>query len=472
MVEMLSAVVSGVTSLDKATDGMVAGLLTIWATTKIGLALLGKLASVFVVATTEMNMAAVAAKRWAAVKFMGMVGLGVAVLAIRDLTNNQRELIDTSENLVEKQRKTAQVAKEQADQLMNLAKKTELSNDEMNRAEGLIASITKEYGDMGWAVDRTAKKITGATAAMEKFNRRIVDIDIERMKARQRKLNANYDRVKKDLEDREEALGLAGESVKYQVTPGTEAGRRLKEWILGGKTRAEMKKELEELADEWWGLHDELEKIELRRTGEALDDEINDINDAAEASKELVNMRLDAERELRDFRIDQIEDAVERERAMVEARYKDEEDAIRRLIRARGGLVKLLETPKDLLEIMRMMQVVTTRRVEALAPIAADERMRAEVKKAAGIIGPMVAGAALAGGAFGPPMKVDKELARAQHVGLVQFHKAMQRALVDSEAKVEREQLKEQKGINKRLGEANNHLAEIAKKEGGVFAWG
>jgi len=142
--------------------------------------------------------------------------------------------------------------------LEELAKRQDLSNDEMEEADRIIQSLGSRYGDLGLSVDHAAQSIDGMTGAMERLLTAMRQPTIDQLDRETEELRANVRELLKEIESREgwrwnpfvnlprvvSGMGaLRSELAPFykQIQEAQEGMRELqrrKQALLGGETSA------------------------------------------------------------------------------------------------------------------------------------------------------------------------------------------------------------------------------------------
>ena len=119
-------------------------------------------------------------------------------------------------------------------ELIALEKQQSLTNDQMARAQFIVSELASRYGDLGIKVDEFTRRVYGASAAQEMFNRMQKAIEVQDLKNELATMEAERSRTKKSLEDRQhwwtsmgEAIG--GMSSREQLEKDREQADKIKE---------------------------------------------------------------------------------------------------------------------------------------------------------------------------------------------------------------------------------------------------
>lgn len=121
--------------------------------------------------------AAVLANPWLALA-AAITGAVAAIAAYKSAMSNVPKLETDAKDALEAGEAAAAQARADLERLKTLediSKRQRLSNSEVSEAARLAESLRQSYGDLGISVDAVAGKISGATAAQEKLNAKILE---------------------------------------------------------------------------------------------------------------------------------------------------------------------------------------------------------------------------------------------------------------------------------------------------------
>lgn len=121
--------------------------------------------------------AAVLANPWLALA-AAITGAVAAIAAYKSAMSNVPKLETDAKDALEAGEAAAAQARADLERLKTLediSKRQRLSNSEVSEAARLAESLRQSYGDLGISVDAVAGKISGATAAQDKLNAKILE---------------------------------------------------------------------------------------------------------------------------------------------------------------------------------------------------------------------------------------------------------------------------------------------------------
>ena len=116
-------------------------------------------------------------------------------------TEKAREQTTNAKALVDENMRVRDADRELFQQLDELSKKQNLTNEEFATAQNIVAELTKRYGDLGLRCDEATKSIQGMSNAQKAFNdaqRAIEKKDLENLLAKQRR---ELEALKKEAKD-------------------------------------------------------------------------------------------------------------------------------------------------------------------------------------------------------------------------------------------------------------------------------
>jgi TP901 family phage tail tape measure protein len=183
-----------------------------------------------------------------ALKFMiaNPILAGVAALAfvIYKLTDATAKLDHTQQRALEKGDALRRQHQAQFRELQTLADKQSLSNDEMARAETIISSLEKVYGDLGIRVNKTTGEIEGMSKAQTTLNKRMSSAAKAEANAALAEARANLGELRREQRETGglgfmQSAGLVGKAI---LSGGDEKG------MGGSGTRALGKAAKKEMA--------------------------------------------------------------------------------------------------------------------------------------------------------------------------------------------------------------------------------
>ena len=139
--------------------------------------------------------AAVLANPWLALA-AAITGAVAAIAAYKSAMSNVPKLETDAKDALEAGEAAAAQARADLERLKTLediSKRQRLSNSEVSEAARLAESLRQSYGDLGISVDAVAGKISGATAAQDKLNAKILEGRKQQLQAAINEARTNED---------------------------------------------------------------------------------------------------------------------------------------------------------------------------------------------------------------------------------------------------------------------------------------
>lgn len=139
--------------------------------------------------------AAVLANPWLALA-AAITGAVAAIAAYKSAVSNVPKLETDAKDALEAGEAAAAQARADLERLKTLediSKRQRLSNSEVSEAARLAESLRQSYGDLGISVDAVAGKISGATAAQDKLNAKILEGRKQQLQAAINEARTNED---------------------------------------------------------------------------------------------------------------------------------------------------------------------------------------------------------------------------------------------------------------------------------------
>lgn len=171
--------------------------------------------------------AAVLANPWLALA-AAITGAVAAIAAYKSAVSNVPKLETDAKGALEAGEAAAAQARADLERLKTLediSKRQRLSNSEVSEAARLAESLRQSYGDLGISVDAVAGKISGATAAQDKLNEKILE-------GRKRQLQAAINEARTNEESGAIEMDIAKNSVSdWDTLIGKKYGQSWKDYF-------------------------------------------------------------------------------------------------------------------------------------------------------------------------------------------------------------------------------------------------
>ena len=152
--------------------------------------------------------------------------------AATDAANAATRATEAQERFSQERAAQREADRQLFNELMALEKQQTLTNDQMARAQYIVAELTDRYGDLGIKVDETARKISGAAAAQRDFNEQQKKQEIQEIKDEIATMEAEIERKRASIRNRDswfggtmEAIGSGFNSEKMLMARQEEADR-------------------------------------------------------------------------------------------------------------------------------------------------------------------------------------------------------------------------------------------------------
>ena len=174
--------------------------------------------------------AAVLANPWLALA-AAITGAVAAIAAYKSAMSNVPKLETDARDKLEAGEAAAAQARADLERLKTLediSKRQRLSNSEVSEAARLAESLRQSYGDLGISVDAVAGKISGAAAAQDKLNAKILE-------ARRQTLQASINEARTNESTGAIEMDIAKNSVSdWDAIIGKKYGQSWKEYFTEG----------------------------------------------------------------------------------------------------------------------------------------------------------------------------------------------------------------------------------------------
>jgi TP901 family phage tail tape measure protein len=126
--------------------------------------------------------------------------VGAVAIAARAGASGAVELADALEGTRKKGDELRQLDDYRLQRLAQLAKQESLNSDEMREAAPLIATLSKQYGDLGLSLDTTTKKLVGFASAQQKVRKAMRAAAEAEVKAEIAEVEANQARFARQVQ--------------------------------------------------------------------------------------------------------------------------------------------------------------------------------------------------------------------------------------------------------------------------------
>ena len=220
------------------------------------------------------------------------------VYVIHDVTTHTAKLAEAQANARsagDKLRKSSQL---QVQRLEQLAEKQNLSNSEMQEAQGIIAALEGHYGGLGVSIDKATGKIVGLAGAQQKLNDAMRNAAIKEAQAEWSELQQNAEELYRESKSAWTAAGQQDAANRLNVVLKKMYAIRMRIRALNGGDDAALTGE----------------PAKRKTADDTLAGKIADEEEIAKRQKEW-------EHELRQIEIQGIEDTHDRRLAAIDEEY-------------------------------------------------------------------------------------------------------------------------------------------------------